>query len=227
MGGDGDDSFTVYSNHAELRLEGNDGNDLFVVRGVRARRDERRRHDQVRRRRAGPCPLDGSGVAVPRTTGGFSTAEQTQIRGGEGSDQVSYNINAPVSVDGGNGFDKVVVLGTEFADHIVITDTAIYGAGLNVRFTTVEVVEVDGLEGDDQFFVQSTAFGVLYRVIGGLGSDTINVAGTVTADIQTKELEGASGAINHLVRSTATRPTTCCPRPASTTTSPRRPSAAS
>src|SRR5262249_6339191 len=32
-------------------------------------------------------------------------------------------------------------------------------------------------------------------------SDTINVAGTVTADIQTKELEGASGALNHLVRS--------------------------
>ena len=94
------------------------------------------------------------------------------------------------------------MLGTEFADHIVITDKAIYGAGLNVRYTTVEVVEVDGLEGDDQFFVQSTAFGVLYRVIGGLGSDTINVASSVTADIQTRELEGASGAINHLVQST-------------------------
>src|SRR5262249_49558813 len=105
-------------------------------------------------------------------------------------------------VDGGNGLDKVVVLGTEFADHIVITDKAIYGAGLNVRYTTVEVIEVDGLEGDDQFFVQSTAFGVLYRVIGGLGSDTINRASSVTPAIQNRELEGASGAINHLVQST-------------------------
>ena len=34
---------------------------------------------------------------------------------------------------------------------------AIFGAGLNVRYDNVEVVEVDGLEGDDEFFVQSTA----------------------------------------------------------------------
>ena len=34
----------------------------------------------------------------------------------------------------------------------------------------IEVLEVDGLEGDDEFFVISTAFGVSYRVIGGLGS---------------------------------------------------------
>src|SRR4051795_12724856 len=110
-------------------------------------------------------------------------------------------MNAPVSVDGGDGFDKLVVLGTEFADHIVITDKAIYGAGLNVRYVNVEVVEVDGLEGDDQFFVQSTAFGVAYRVIGGLGSDAINVTGDVSTDIVTRELEGASGAVDHLVRS--------------------------
>ncbi|WP_292642926.1 hypothetical protein, partial [Mesorhizobium sp.] len=81
---------------------------------------------------------------------------------------VQYNVNAPVSVDGGTGFDKLVILGTEFADDFAITDKGIFGAGLNVRYTTIEVVEVDGLEGDDEFFVQSTAFGVAYRVIGGL-----------------------------------------------------------
>ena len=32
LGGAGEDEFTVYSNQAELRLEGEDGNDLFVVR---------------------------------------------------------------------------------------------------------------------------------------------------------------------------------------------------
>ena len=112
-----------------------------------------------------------------------------------------YNVNAPVSVDGGTGFDKLVILGTEFADDIAITKDGIFGAGLNVRYTTIEVVEVDGLEGDDEFFVQSTAFGVAYRVIGGLGSDTINVTGDVTEDIVTRELEGVSGAVDHLVTS--------------------------
>src|SRR5262249_32585939 len=33
VGDAGDDVFTVYSNQAPLRLEGNDGNDLFTVRG--------------------------------------------------------------------------------------------------------------------------------------------------------------------------------------------------
>ena len=191
MGGTGNDQFTVYSNKAELRLEGNDGNDEFVVRAFA----------RAQVNADGSIRTDAAGLAIPLTTGGFSTAEELAIRGGEGADQISYNINAPVSIDGGNGFDKVVVLGTEFPDHIVITDSGVFGAGVNVRYVTIEVLEVDGLEGDDQFFVQSTPFGVLTRVIGGLGSDTINVGSDVTADIFVRELEGSSGAVNHLVTS--------------------------
>ena len=146
-------------------------------------------------------PLDEDGVARPIIGLGFSTARPLDIRAGGGEDEVSYNVNAPVSVDGGTGFDKLVVLGTEFADDIVITYKAIYGAGLNVRYTTIEVVEVDGLEGDDEFFVLSTAYGVAYRVIGGLGSDTINVTGDVVEDIVTRELEGVSGTIDYRVTS--------------------------
>jgi len=146
-------------------------------------------------------PLDANRVARPIIGLGFSTARPLDIRAGGGEDEVSYNVNAPVSLDGGSGFDKVVVLGTEFADDIVITAKGVFGGGLNVRFANVEVVEVDGLEGDDEFFVQSTAFGVAYRVIGGLGSDTINVTGDVVEDIVVKELEGVSGAVNHLVTS--------------------------
>ena len=37
--------------------------------------------------------------------------------------------------------------------------------------------------------------------LGGLGSDAINVTGDVTADIVTRELEGLSGAVDHLVTS--------------------------
>ena len=119
-------------------------------------------------------PLDGDDVARPIIGLGFSVARPPDIRAGGGEDEVQYNVNAPVSVDGGTGFDKMVILATEFADDIVITAKGIFGAGLSVRYTTIEVVEVDGLEGDDEFFVQSTAFGVAYRVIGGLGSDTID-----------------------------------------------------
>ncbi len=264
-GGTGDDQFTVYSNQAELRLEGDDDNDLFVIRAFALAAvcdtdadgdgdcdlaDVTLDPDLVSGRypvvdgqvdigggvlvdscgsgaslrldnnRDGICnnadahittgvgdweddviPLDGDGVAVPVIGLGFSTARPLDIRTGGGEDEVQYNVNAPVSVDGGTGFDKLVVLGTEFADDIVITATGIVGAGLNVRYANLEIVEVDGLEGDDEFFVRSTAFGVAYRVIGGLGSDTINVAGDVVEDIVTQELEGASGAIDHLLSS--------------------------
>jgi Ca2+-binding RTX toxin-like protein len=60
---------------------------------------------------------------------------------------------------------------------------------------------VDGLEGDDVFDVLSTAPGIATRVIGGLGSDTINVAGDVAGDVVSRDIEGTSGTINHGVSS--------------------------
>ena len=283
-GGTGNDEFIVYSNQAELRLEGDDDNDLFIVRAFAlaavcdtdadgdmtdVEGDATRGCDfgdidleadpdtglfPVDTNSDGVCdaaenpgydgegwtgfrkdvngddvcnkadahitgaktfttaadptkweddviPLDADGVARPIIGLGFSTARPLDIRAGGGEDEVSYNVNAPVSVDGGTGFDKLVVLGTEFADDIVISVKGIFGAGLNVRYDGVEVVEVDGLEGDDEFFVLSTKFGVAYRVIGGLGSDTINVASDVVEDVITRELEGISGTIDHRVAS--------------------------
>src|SRR5262249_38142077 len=148
-GGSGDDAFIVYSNQAALRLEGDDGNDQFIVRAFALAETDANGDivwlDQANR------------IARPKLTGGFSTAAETDIRTGGGNNQVQYNINAPVSIDGGNGFDKVVVLGTEFADHIVVTEKAIYGAGLAVTYASVEVLEVDALEGDDTIDVLSTA----------------------------------------------------------------------
>ncbi|HEY3486388.1 MAG TPA: hypothetical protein VGK49_13445, partial [Ilumatobacteraceae bacterium] len=268
-GGTGNDEFVVYSNQAELRLEGHDDNDLFIVRAfalaavcdtnadgtpgcqfsdinleadpdtglypvdpdhngtctaaenpnydgegwnaATGRLDNNGDHvcnkadahttfdDEGRLWEDDVIPLDADGVARPIIGLGFSTARPLDIRAGGGEDEVSYNVNAPVSVDGGTGFDKLVVLGTEFADDIVISAAGILGAGLNVRYAAVEVVEVDGLEGDDEFFVLSTVFGTAYRVIGGLGSDTINITSDVVEDIVTRELEGVSGSIDHRV----------------------------
>ncbi|MEQ1827017.1 MAG: hypothetical protein ABL921_13765 [Pirellula sp.] len=234
-GGTGNDEFIVYSNQAELRLEGDDENDLFVVRAfalaavstkdwnndseidaddLNAVNVDSNMDGTINAADADETPddwtddtivfkqeADGRLVAVPKIGSNFSTNKPLDIRTGGGADEVQYNVNAPVSVEGGTGFDKLVILGTEFADDIVITAKGIFGAGLNVRYSTIELVEVDGLEGDDEFFVQSTEFGVAYRVIGGLGSDSINVTGDITEDIVVRELEGASGAIDHLVRS--------------------------
>src|SRR5688500_14300830 len=262
QGGTGNDEFVVYSNQAELRLEGDDGNDLFVVRAFALaavcdtnadavagcqfsdididadpatglfpadsnddgicdtadadgftgfRRDnndagvcnsaDAHRTTAPTQREDDEIPLDAFGVARPRIGLGFSVDRPLDIRTGAGEDEVQYNVNAPVSVDGGTGFDKVAILGTEFPDDFVITEKGVFGAGVNVRFENVEVVEVDGLEGDDEFFIISWRAGVALRVIGGLGSDTINVAGDVVEDIVVRELEGVSASVNHLVRS--------------------------
>ena len=170
-GGDGDDAFNVYSNKALLKLFGEDGNDEFVVRAF----------------------------LIVGTDDLAST--DTEIRGGDGDDHIQYNINAPVSIDGGAGADTVVIIGTEEADNFVITKDGVQGAGLNVDFTRIEKLEVDGLEGDDHFFVLSTSQRLVTTIIGGLGSDTIDVAGDVTEDIVALSVEGRSGFINHALAS--------------------------
>ena len=131
FGGDGQDTFTVYSNKATLKLFGEDGDDTFVVRAF--------------------IILDSLG----HSTNQVATTD-TLLNGGAGNDHIEYNINAPVSIDGGAGTDTVVVIGTEEADNFVVTKDGIMGAGLNVSYTNVERVELDGLEGDDNFYVLST-----------------------------------------------------------------------
>src|SRR5262249_52991266 len=96
----------------------------------------------------------------------------TLVNGGPGDDHVESNINAPVALDGGSGFDTVVVIGTEANDNFAITQDSVMGAGVNVKFENLEKVEVDGLGGNDNFWVLSTAPGVLTILEGGQGSDT-------------------------------------------------------
>ncbi len=193
-GGTGDDSFTVYSNQAVVRLEGDDGNDLFTVRAFALAETDPVTGDIVW---IDPVQM----IAKPRLTKGFSTAAETNIRTGAGSNQVQYNINAPVSVDGGPGFDKLVILGTEFADHIVVTDKGVFGAGVTVTYQNIEVLEIDALEGDDTIDVLSTPPGMAVRVIGGLGNDTINVAGDVAGDVVSRDINGTSSTITDRITS--------------------------
>jgi Ca2+-binding RTX toxin-like protein len=172
-GGLGNDTFNIYSNKALTKLFGEDGDDTFVVRAFVLK--------------ASPGVLAGGG--------------DTELFGGGGADTVMYNLNAPLKIDGGAGVDKVVVLGTEVGDSFWITESGIYGAGLNVAFEGVELAEVDGLEGDDTFYVTSTSAKMAVTVIGGLGADVINVGADVTLDIVSAEVEGTSGIVNHSVAS--------------------------
>jgi hypothetical protein len=170
-GGDGEDEFVVYSNKALLKLFGDDGNDEFVVRAF-----------------------------IIEGTDDLASTD-TEVSGGAGDDTVQYNINAPLSIDGGAGADTVVIIGTEANDSFVITKDGVQGAGLNVTFTLVEKLEVDGMEGDDHFFVQSTNQNLVTTIIGGLGSDTFDIAGDITQDIVALSVEGRSAFINHSVES--------------------------
>ncbi|MDP2084687.1 MAG: hypothetical protein Q8K20_05785, partial [Gemmobacter sp.] len=172
FGGDGNDTFTVYSNRAQVKLEGENGNDSFLIR------------------------------AFLLDAGASSMEALTEVRAGDGDDLIQYNINAPVDIDGGAGFDRVIVLGTEADDVFVITENGVFGAGLNVRISnTEEQLVVDGLEGNDTFYVLSTAAGAVTHVIGGLGSDTVIVAGDVTERVISSDVEGRTGGITHQVTS--------------------------
>ncbi len=53
------------------------------------------------------------------------------------------------------------------------------------------------MEGNDTFYVLGTRSGVTYSIIGGLGSDSVIVAGDVTQRIVSNQVTGNSGVINH------------------------------
>jgi len=167
-GGGDDDAFVVFHNRATLGLNGDDGNDEFTVRAF---------------------ALSGS-QEVNR--------ERTDISGGSDADLIQYAVNAPVNIDGGDGLDEIRLIGTEFRDDFVITANGVFGAGLNVNFVNVELLKVDAAEGDDRFFIQSTAANLVTQLVGGLGSDSFNVGGDAPPVIS-NDLLGHSGIISHTV----------------------------
>ncbi|HTD67143.1 MAG TPA: calcium-binding protein, partial [Candidatus Limnocylindria bacterium] len=173
FGGVGNDTFTVYSNKAELFLFGDEDDDTFVVRAF--------------------VKVDPNDPKAP----------YTNINGGQGADFVAYTVNAPVRIDGGDGFDTLTVIGTEFGDDFVINDQGIYGAGLFITYVGLEKIVVDAIEGNDRFFIASTSEKVAIEIVGGLGSDTFNVAGSYGQEVTvvSNDLNGHSGLVIQTVSS--------------------------
>ncbi|MGE4427667.1 MAG: hypothetical protein AB7G37_14550, partial [Solirubrobacteraceae bacterium] len=190
-------TYTVYSNHAELSLQGGLGDNLFVIQGF-ALAEVDADGDLVLPEGCSAIQPPGC-LPTPRLTSGFSTAADTKVRTGGGSNQVVYNMTAPVAVEGGAGFNKLAIRGTEYADHIVVTDRGVFGVGTGVSYRNIQLIEVNGLEGDDTIDVLSTAPGVVVRLIGGLGSDQFNVGGDVNGAVYAQDTRGSSAAINHRI----------------------------
>jgi len=161
-------------------INGGDGADNFVVF-----------------RNAAALALNGDAGDDTFTIRAFASegSSDSDVSGGNGSNLVQYVLNAPVHINGGDGTDTVRVIGTEFADQIVITSTAIIGMGISVSYTGIEKLEIDAAEGDDTFYVLSTNANVETRLFGGLGSDHFIVAGQVPEIIsgQTVIYPGNSG----------------------------------
>ncbi|WP_372743315.1 hypothetical protein, partial [Neptunomonas sp.] len=168
-GGIGNDSFTVYHNKDDLWMYGDEDDDIFMVRAF------------------GPINPDDEKAPI------------TNLNGGQGADFISYTLNAPVNIEGGDGYDTLTVIGTEFADKFVVSANGVYGAGLFVQYSGLEKVTVDAMEGNDTFFIDSTNEHVELELIGGMGSDTFNTAGGEVGDnitVVSNDLKGHSGIID-------------------------------
>ena len=171
-GGDGKDTFTIYHNNAELFLFGEADDDTFRQR------------------------------SFVRTDPNDPKRPFTNINGGQGADYIEYVVNEPVNIDGGDGFDTINVLGTEFGDDFLVTNDAIYGAGLPTRFDGIEKITIDGLEGNDTFYIVSTDANTVLEVVGGRGSDIFNVTGSNGLPVTVVASAGQgshSGLIDHFI----------------------------
>ncbi|NEU80298.1 DUF4347 domain-containing protein [Nostoc sp. UIC 10630] len=108
---------------------------------------------------------------------------------GAGADTVEYVMNAALNISGGAGIDTLRVIGTEFGDNFLVTANGIFGAGRSITYNEIEILEIDGAEGDDKFFVLSTSNLVTTKLFGGLGSDSFSIGGDSAAVV------GADGAL--------------------------------
>ncbi|HVZ63437.1 MAG TPA: LEPR-XLL domain-containing protein, partial [Lacunisphaera sp.] len=153
-GGAGNDTFNVFHNRAVLTLNGDAGDDTFVIRSF----------------------------ALAGSTEGVETYDplrgSTNVATGGGANHVEYALNAPVAIDGGSGFNTIIVIATEFSDSIVVTKDGVYGGGLFVNFTNIQRLVILAAEGNDYVWILGSPGGAAVEVDGGLGSDTIELGGT-------------------------------------------------
>ncbi|MGE4044330.1 MAG: hypothetical protein AB7F35_05720 [Acetobacteraceae bacterium] len=216
----GDDAFYVDGNSAITQLDGGVGKDSFQFGQVygAARSALRVAVDDMFATYATTLGYLSKGISFATVAYGddgddsfvvYANRAPLELWGGSGDDSFIVrafvnvkpsdiaSINGPVNIDGGVGIDRVSVIGGELGDSFVVTRNAVVGAGMNVTYGRAESLEVDAMEGDDHFYVLSTAAGVATALVGGLGSDTFDAGGDVVTPIIATSIEGQSGIINH------------------------------
>jgi hypothetical protein len=190
-GGTGNDTFTVYSNQAPLKLDGEGGNDTFTVRAFALAETDSNGNmifpnncDPNTTPSCLPCPL------YPPW-----------------ANQVGYALDAPVSVDGGTGFDTLTIVGTEYPDHFVVVGQGIFGAGLSVSYTNVLPLYLNTHTGGDTIDVLSTPTGVTLGIYGG-EYDHVNIDcgsclgagnGVINGSVYAEDTNGTSAVINQSI----------------------------
>ena len=136
------------------------------------------------------------GVFVDATVAGSLPRPALTATGG-----ARYPMNGPMSVDGGAGENVLDITATELGDHLVLGESTVDGAGLGITHRSVGLLVVDALQGNDTVDVLATAPGVITLVVGGLGSDVINVAGDVVGDVLSRDPTGTPTTVNYLLTS--------------------------
>ncbi|MBD2449019.1 DUF4347 domain-containing protein [Nostoc sp. FACHB-152] len=131
---------------------------------------------------------DGNDLFVIRSFAEEGSSDSA-VDAGAGADTVEYVVNAALNITGGAGIDTLRVIGTEFGDNFVVAANGIFGAGRSITYDGIEILEIDGAEGDDKFFVLSTSNLVTTKLFGGLGSDSFSIGGDSAAVV------GADGAL--------------------------------
>jgi hypothetical protein len=207
--GSGDDSLSIVSDrlslplgNVELLFDAGSGTDRVTVSGDA---DYRLTDDVVTSSRGGAGRL--SGVERATLNGGPSdnvldasgfTLGPVDFFAGAGDDTIVGSPSAD-NIDGGAGFDTLVVRGTQASDQITVAQTAAdkiqttFGASPSVSDTlatvagsaTVEGVRIEGLAGDDLVTIDSATRPLLLRCVyeGGVGTDVLRLSGgTATAD---------------------------------------------
>ncbi|CAB9505193.1 Kringle domain [Seminavis robusta] len=179
----GGDFFDVIRNKKLLDLNGDSGDDTFIIRSFLALR-------------LIEGEVQESDIGDVKAVGGDDN-DLFEV----GDTVTSYVVNAGVDIDGGTGDDRAVVVGTEAADTYVITDGEIFGGGLSIKFSNIELLDVTGQEGDDIFQILSTNPNVITSVYGSLGSDTFLVAPREVLPVISKNTKGHSGVLEHEIAS--------------------------
>ena len=179
LGGEGDDVFVLQSYLSDLRAFGRGGNDVFILRSF---------------------------VSFPERAP--IEAGNLQILGEEGDDSIQMVGEMFVSgaqplavtrshsvVDGGPGRDVLAVALSPQSDTLLVTDTALLGAGIALQYRNFANISIYGGFGDDSVYVLSSPVNTSVNVFGGLGSDQLALAPRTTPPVTAWDFLGHSGII--------------------------------